>query len=79
MLHDTNIMKPRKAYKFPTMVTKVLFATRVGAEDWQEQLITEDESKIEAASAWAKANGFDRLRVATIDLSEPPDFRKTIA
>jgi len=55
-------------------MAKTLWATRIGDEDWQEELITEHEDQIEAASEWAKANGFDRLRVADIDLSEPPDF-----
>lgn len=57
---------------------KILFAVKIGDEDWQEQLITEDESKIEAASQWAGRNGFDRLRVAEIDMSSKPDFTKTI-
>ncbi len=57
---------------------KVLFAVRKGDEDWQEQLITEVESRIYAASAWAFANGFNRLRIATFD-DKAPDFTKTIS
>ena len=57
---------------------KILFAVKIGDEDWQEQLITEQEEHIEAASQWAKENGFDRLRVAEIDLSTPPDFSSTL-
>lgn len=57
---------------------KVLFAVRKGDADWQEQLITEQPDKIQAASEWAKKNGFDRLRIADIDLSTKPDFTKTI-
>jgi hypothetical protein len=57
---------------------KILFAVKIGAEDWEEQLITEVEDKIPAASTWAIANGFDRLRVAEIDLTEKPDFRKAV-
>ncbi len=53
---------------------KILFAVRIGDADWQEELITENESAIEQASKWALANGFDRLRIADIDLSIPPDF-----
>ena len=56
------------------MKQKVLWATKIGAPDYDEQLITEVEARIPDASAWAKANGFDRLRVATIDLSVPPQF-----
>lgn len=57
---------------------KVLFAVKIGDEDWQEQLITEVESRIESATKWALANGFDRVRVATIDETEKPDFSKTL-
>jgi hypothetical protein len=60
------------------MKTKVLWATKIGDEDWQEELITEQPEQIEAASRWAIANGFDRLRVAEIDESVPPDFAGTV-
>jgi hypothetical protein len=58
---------------------KTLWATQIGAEDWQEELITEVEEDIEKASAWAIENGFDRLRIADIDLTVIPDFAATIA
>lgn len=57
---------------------KVLFGVKKGNEDWQEELITEVEERIEEAKVWATANGFDRLRVAEIDEKEPPDFTKTV-
>jgi len=57
---------------------KAVFATKIGDEDWQEQFLTDHPDRIEAAQEWAKANGFDRIRVAEIDLSTPPDFTKTI-
>jgi hypothetical protein len=60
------------------MKTRILWATKIGAPDWQEQLITENPDKIDAASEWALANGFDRLRVAEIDLSQAPDFAGAI-
>jgi len=53
---------------------KILFAVRIENEDWQEELITEDESRIEPASQWALANGFDRLRIADIDETTAPNF-----
>lgn len=56
----------------------VLYGVRVGNEDWQEEIITTNPSKLAEAKAWATANGFDRFRVATIDLSVPPDFTKVI-
>jgi len=57
---------------------KVLWGTRIGAEDWQEELITDRQEDIETAKIWAENNGFDRLRISTVDLSVPPDFTKTI-
>jgi pyrroloquinoline quinone (PQQ) biosynthesis protein C len=53
--------------------TKVLWATRIGEPSWKEQIITERAEHIEAASKWALANGFDRLRVSVHDNSKP-DF-----
>jgi hypothetical protein len=58
-------------------MTKILFAVKIGDEDWQEQLITEQEDRIPLAAEWAKANGFDRLRVAVID-EGIPDFAATV-
>jgi hypothetical protein len=57
---------------------KVLFAVRIGNEDWQEELITEVADRIASASEWALKNGFDRLRVADIDETTPPDFAATV-
>ena len=57
---------------------KILWAVKVGDEDWNEQIITENEADIEQASKWALANGFHKLRVAEVDLAQPPDFTSTI-
>jgi hypothetical protein len=59
-------------------ITKVLWATRIGNEDWQEEIITTDETKIPDAKKWAMANGFDRFRVQVIDQDEVPDFTKVL-
>ncbi len=61
------------------MNEKALFGTRIGAEDWQEELLTEVESRFEDAKKWAAANGFDpkKFRVVTVDGSIP-DFTKTL-
>ena len=56
-------------------IEAVLWATKIGEPDWNEQIITENASQIEDAKKWALANGFDRLRVSTIDNSKP-DFTK---
>lgn len=58
----------------------VLWGVKVGAPDWDEQVITtakDDPAKLAKAREWAAANGFDRLRVAVMD-DAPPDFVGTI-
>jgi hypothetical protein len=56
---------------------KVLWGVKKGDADWKEQIITENEQQIENAKKWAVDNGFDRFRIQMIDLSTPPDFKKT--
>ena len=54
-------------------MSKILWAVKIGDEDWEEQVITEYEDRIPSAAEWAVANGFDRLRIAVID-DGMPDF-----
>jgi hypothetical protein len=56
---------------------KILWAVKKGDPDWKEQIITEKEERIEDAKKWATENGFDRFRIQMVDLSTPPDFKKT--
>ncbi len=60
------------------MIERILYGTRKGAPAWQEEIITNQEKRFDEAKAWAKRNGFDRFRVAIIDLRETPDFTKAI-
>ena len=55
----------------------ILYAVRVGNEDWQEEIITTQADRIEAARAWATENGFNRFRVFRWDGS-PPNFAETV-
>lgn len=63
----------------------ILWATKKGAEDWEEDLITtvpmtpEGKAKLEKARTWATQQGFDRLRVSTNDSDTAPDFTKVLA
>jgi hypothetical protein len=56
----------------------LLYATRIGQPSWTEELITNRAEQIADATAWAKANGFDRLRIATFDGVTVPNFAATI-
>jgi hypothetical protein len=69
--------KDKKFYDGGKIEEVVLWATKIGEPDWEEKLITNNPSKIEEAKKWALANGFDRLRVSKINMSEKPNFRKT--
>jgi hypothetical protein len=60
------------------MKVKILYATKIGEPEYAEQLITEVESRIPDATRWATANGFDRIRVAEVDLEAKPDFAATV-
>ena len=59
-------------------IEKILWGVKIGEPDYMEELITNNSDQIEQAKVWAVANGFDRLRVAEINLNEKPDFAKTI-
>lgn len=56
----------------------ILYAVKQGDPDWAEQVITTKPDQIEQAKAWAQANGFNRFRVAEIDLDLEPDFRNVL-
>ena len=56
----------------------VLFGVKIGDEDWQEVVISTNRKHFDKAKVWATANGYNRFRIAIIDLSKPPDFRRTI-
>jgi hypothetical protein len=72
-----NKRKPiRKYAKGGGLVETVLWATKKGEPDWAEQMITDKPDRIEDAKKWALANGFDRIRISKIDMSEKPDFTK---
>ena len=60
------------------MKQKILYGTREGQPAWKEEIITEHEKYFHQAKTWAKRNGFDRFRVAIIDLRETPDFTKCV-
>jgi len=56
----------------------ILWAVKIGDPDWAEQVITQRSYKIEEAKQWATNNGFDRLRVSTLDMTEKPNFNSTL-
>jgi len=78
-----NMNREPQPDKGDAMTTKhiesVVWATRSGDPEWKEQLITDNQEHIQAATAWAKTNGFYNVRVSRIDLTRKPDFAACIA
>lgn len=68
----------RKINKGGTVKNKVLWAVKIGDEDWQEQIITDTTSTphLKKAKVWALKNGFNRLRVAIMGYADKPDFSR---
>jgi len=58
-------------YNLPKEYT--VWGTKIGDEEWQEQLLTEttDLAWVEKCKVWAKANGFDRIRVSIFNWEQP--------
>lgn len=48
---------------------KVMWGHKTGEEGWVEHIISTNESVFPAARAWAIENGFDKIRIANLDLS----------
>jgi hypothetical protein len=69
---------PAHKRKGGQVIERILYGTRKGEPSWKEEIITNQEKHFDQAKAWAKRNGFDRFRVAIIDLRETPDFTKCI-
>ena len=58
---------------------KVLWAVKIGEPDYMEEVITEDQSKIESAKKQAEQNGYNRFRIAIYsDIPEKPDFVRSL-
>lgn len=59
----------------------ILYAVKVGAADWQEEIVTTadpmDVDKLTRARTWAEGEGYDRFRVA-IDDGSPPNFAAAV-
>jgi hypothetical protein len=58
-------------YNLPKEYT--VWATKSGQPDYEEVLITTntDLAHVEKAKVWAKANGFDRIRVSIFNWEKP--------
>jgi len=62
------------------MEETLMYATKINEPDYMEELVYECKGYTnmkqlkERGVKWAKNNGYNRVRVTTIDLSLAPDF-----
>ena len=62
----------------------LLYACKVNEPDYMEEILykcrgyTNLEELKSKGNAWAKQNGYDRVRISVVNLNEAPDFIKTI-
>lgn len=66
------------------MKETLLYGCKIGQPNYMEEVLYEckgyvNQSEVMAkGKLWADANGYDRLRIAVIDLSITPNFIKAI-
>ena len=65
-------------------IETILYGCKIGQPNYMEEILyqckgyTNKEKLMAKGKEWAKANGYDRLRITEIDLMQKPDFTKTI-
>ena len=66
------------------MTETLLYGCKIGEPDYMEEILYQCkgyvnyEELLKKGNQWAKDNGFDRLRISVINLSEKPNFIKAI-
>lgn len=68
----------------PATTETLLYGCKIGEPGHMEEILFESkgyvnkEELMEKGKQWAAANGYDRLRIAVVDLSTPPNFAATV-
>ena len=79
-----NPMKPAKTFSkkhlkvIDANIESVLWGVKDNDEDWQEVVLSTNPQAFERIKKQATKDGFGRFRIGSIDLTEKPDFTKTI-
>ena len=66
------------------MIEMLLYGCKIGEPKYMEEILyqckgyTNKKELMEKGKQWAEKNGYDRLRISEIDLTQKPDFTKTI-
>lgn len=75
-------MKPH--YQQAATTETILWGCKIGQPDYMEEILyqckgyTNETELMAKGNDWAKANGYDRLRITKINLNTKPDFIKAI-
>lgn len=62
------------------MTETLLYGCKIGEPSYMEDILyqckgyTNKDELMAKGQQWAAENGYDRLRIAVVDLSTPPDF-----
>ena len=73
-----------KQIKQINMKETLLYACKINDPKYMEEIIyqckgyTNEKELMQKGKEWAKVNGYDRLRISVIDLTQKPNFIKTI-
>lgn len=66
------------------MIETLLYGCKVNEPKYMEEILyqckgyTNKKELMEKGKQWAEKNGYDRLRISEIDLTQKPNFTKTI-
>jgi len=66
------------------MTETLLYGCKINAHKYMEEILyqckgyTNKKELMEKGKQWAEKNGYDRLRISEIDLTQKPNFTKTI-
>ena len=66
------------------MKETLLYGCKVNEPKYMEEILyqckgyTNKKELMEKGKQWAEKNGYDRLRISVIDLTQKPNFTKTI-
>ncbi len=68
----------------PSLTETLLYGCKIGQPSYMEEILYEcrgyvnKDELMKKGNEFAKANGYDRLRISVIDMSTPPNFAGTI-
>lgn len=56
----------------------LLYGRKIGDPEWMEVILCSQPERFDLVREMATKDGFSHFRESVIDLSTPPDFRKTV-